>query len=103
MRNTQRPGFNLKLTKSLFSLPQTSPHYPDHIVLVAVNLANPPDLQSRLEIIDRDGHITTAIFQQPEHLTGVTFKAPDSLLVSRADDDLVREIDFQGSIIRESK
>lgn len=98
-RIIQRPtDFPANHVEGLTHLPQRSLHYPDHLVMVAKKKG-----VSRLEIIDRDGKIAAAIFEVPEFLTGVAFKNPDSLLVSREEDDLVREIDFEGNVIRESK
>jgi len=77
-------------------LPQESPFYPDHLVLVAMG----GEPYTRLEIIRRDGVVVDEIIVDDElqwaYLGAVCFVAPDRLLVS--DYERIYFLGFDGEI-----
>jgi hypothetical protein len=94
-------GFTPQHVEGIAYIPQTSPVFPDHLVMVALTLR--PTQESRLEVIRRDGQVVQEIRpQEPvgsSFVTGVCFKAPGQLLVSTDEDDAIYVLDFNGKII----
>ncbi|HYX30733.1 MAG TPA: hypothetical protein VE863_19510 [Pyrinomonadaceae bacterium] len=99
----QAPDF----VEGLGSMSAAIPRFGDALAMIAIfNDSNSPSGgQSRLEIIDLEGHVLKEIVPEPDvaqlFLTGVSFNFPPNLretfLVSSDDDNVIHELDFAGT------
>ena len=94
-------GFTPQHVEGLAYVPPSSRLFPDHLVMVALTLS--PNLESRLEVLQRDGQVVKEIHPGGQlggsFITGVCFKAPNQLLVSTDDDNVIHTLDFDGNVI----
>lgn len=103
---TYLPGFPLNLfphPEGLTYLPRTSAFFPDHL-LMAVNLYHPtpPYVESRLEVMSRDGVVVHEIVLprplRDHYVCAATVTASDTLLVG-LDTREIWTLDFSGNIV----
>ena len=82
-------------------IPPTSPVFPDHLLLVALDTLNGP---SRIEVMKRDGQVVKEIFPNwpagpdTSFMGDVAFLAPNRLLVTFYDNS-IWTIDFNGNVV----
>jgi hypothetical protein len=94
-------GFMPQHVEGIGYVPASSPLFPDHLLMVALMLN--PNLESRIEVLRRDGQVVKEIHPGGQlggsFITGVCFKAPNQLLVSTDDDNIIHTLDFNGNVI----
>jgi uncharacterized protein YjiK len=92
-------GFSPGWLEGLAYIPKSSPLFPGDLIQVAI--AFKPG-ESRLEVIQSDGQVAAEIIPaEPLHssyITGVSFRAPDQILVG-LDDNTMWALDFDGNIL----
>lgn len=93
----------IQAVEGLAYIPATAPQFSGTLVMAATFLNANSDIESRIEVIDLSGAVLREIVPQGDlaeiFLTGVTYKAPASLLVSSDDDETIYELDFDGTQI----
>lgn len=91
-------GYFPDFLEGLGYIPKNAQSFPDHILLSAV-IFNPQ--ASRIEVLRRDGQVEAEIIPADplasSYITGVSYLAPDRILVSTG--NTIWEIDFAGNIL----
>ncbi|MEK6301400.1 MAG: hypothetical protein AABO41_11810 [Acidobacteriota bacterium] len=103
-------GYVPQHMEGLAYIPSTSPSFPDHIIVTALDTLNGP---SRIEVVRRDGHVDAEIFpnwpapppSDPDNpiydtsfIGDVAFLAPNKLLVTFYT-NAIWTIDFAGNVL----
>lgn len=91
-------GYFPDFLEGLGYIPTNAQSFPGHILLSTV-IFNPQ--ASRIEVLRRDGHVDAEIIPadplSSSYITGVSYLAPDRILVSTG--NTIWEIDFAGNIL----